>query len=230
MYFFRFKKADSSFFAGTTCIYWTVDFFHYDTSNITRRAGTIFWPATKSFVSLKRQVIALGNTHISPLWRHHWRAGAMVHIQLLRNLVSFRIMWTVFFGVRHSITLVSVLMASVFILRSLWCSKWNLFANSYSKMFSSPPLAIPLPCQIFIGQKKKMKWKKNQKDDMQCYERKKKAVTEDQWQGFQISCYLIRINLLESSPVLKLEMGSWPFTGTNTPPPGPPLRYKTWKE
>ena len=149
-------------------------FFHYDTSNITRRAGTIFWPATKSFVSLKRQVIASGNTHISPLWRHHWRAGAMVHIQLLRNLVSFRIMWTVFFGVRHSITLVSILMASVFILRSLWCSKWNLFANSYSKMFSSPPLAIPLPCQIFIGQKEKMKWKKNQKDDMQCYERKKK--------------------------------------------------------
>ena len=55
---------------------------------------------------------------------------------------------------------------------------------------------------------------------MQCYERKKKAVTEDQWQGFQISCYPIRTNLLESSPVLKLEMGSWPFTGTHTPPPG----------
>ena len=48
---------------------------------------------------------------------------------------------------------------------------------------------------------------------------KKKAVTEDQWQGFQISCYPIRTNLLESSPVLKLEMGSWPFTGTNMPPP-----------
>ena len=66
-YHFRFQKADGSFVAGTTCMYWTVDFFHYDTSNITRRAGTIFWPATKSFVSLKRQVIASGNTHISPL-------------------------------------------------------------------------------------------------------------------------------------------------------------------
>ena len=52
---------------------------------------------------------------------------------------------------------------------------------------------------------------------MQCYERKKKVVTEGQWQGFQISCYPIRTNLLESSPVLKLEMGSWPFTET-TPP------------
>ena len=45
----------------------------------------------------------------------------------------------------------------------------------------------------------------------------KKAVTEDQWQNFQISCYSIQTNLLESSPVLKLEMGSWPFT--ETPPP-----------
>ena len=57
-YHFRFQKADGSFVAGTTCMYWTVDFFHYD---------------------------------------------------------SFRRMWTAFFGVRHSITLMSVLMVSVFI-------------------------------------------------------------------------------------------------------------------
>ena len=61
------KRLMIFFFAGTTSIYWTVDFFHYDTSNKTGRVETIFWPATKSFVSLKRQVIASGNTHISPL-------------------------------------------------------------------------------------------------------------------------------------------------------------------
>jgi len=41
-YHFRFQNADGSFVAGTTCMYWTVDFFHYDANNITRLAGTIF--------------------------------------------------------------------------------------------------------------------------------------------------------------------------------------------
>ena len=159
-----------------------------------------FLTSDEVFVCLKRQVTALGNTHISPLWRHHWRASAMVHIQFLRKLVSssFRRMWTAFFGLRHSITLMLVLMVSVFIPWSLWCSKWNFFANTYSKMFSSPPLAIPLPCQIFIGQKKR-NWNKSKSKKMNhqiCNTmREKKPVTEDQWQGFQISCFPIWTNI-----------------------------------
>ena len=135
-------------------------FFCNDTNNITRLAGTILRPGTKFFMCLKRRIFASGNMYISQLWRHHWWAGVMVYIELLKKLVSFRIMYNVFkFGVCHWISWISILMASVLIPRSLWCSKWNLFANTYmySKMFSNPPLAIPLPCQIFIGQKVNLK-------------------------------------------------------------------------
>ena len=134
-------------------------FFYNDANNITRQSGTILGPGTKFFMCLKRRITASGNVYISQLWRHHWWAGVMVYIELMKKLVSFRIMWNVFFGVRHWISWISILMASVLIPRSLWCSKWNLFANTYmySKMFSSPPLAIPLPCQIFIGQKVNLK-------------------------------------------------------------------------
>ena len=51
---FRFQKADDSFVAGMTCIYWKVVFFLNDANNITRLAGTILRPGTKFFMCLKR--------------------------------------------------------------------------------------------------------------------------------------------------------------------------------
>ena len=65
-YHFRFQNADGSFVAGTTCMYWTVDFFHYDANN-NPASWNYFLTSNEVFVCLKRQVTALGNTHISPL-------------------------------------------------------------------------------------------------------------------------------------------------------------------
>ena len=63
-YHFRFQKADASFVTGMTFMDWKVDFFHYDTNNIIRLAGTILKPWTKFFVCLQRKITASGNTHI----------------------------------------------------------------------------------------------------------------------------------------------------------------------
>jgi hypothetical protein len=83
-YHFKFQKADDSFVAGSTCMYWKVELLspmqdlQYNGNNITRLAGTILRPGMKFFCVLKDELLLQGILILylgfSLMSRHHWRA------------------------------------------------------------------------------------------------------------------------------------------------------------
>ena len=191
----------------------------YNGNNITRPAGTIFRPGDEVFLCSKRRITATGNTYIifgifpdvkTPL------ASAVLLIDEKASLVKDNVECVFRSAPLNYVGLIpdgKCIDTTKPLLQQVQPLCIHLFQNVFK-----PTNANPLALLDFYQPNKQTEVKERPKRSSAV--RKKDVLAEHQLQGFQspLSSESLPTNRKQSAPTLKLEKGSWPLTGTSTPP------------
>jgi hypothetical protein len=227
-YHFKFEKADDTFIAGTTCMYWKLELLspmqdlQYDGINIARPAGTIFRPGDEVFLHSKRRITAEGIKYIifgifpdvkTPL------ASAVLLIDEKASLLKDNVKFVFRSAPLNYVGLVpdgKCIDTTKPLLQQVEPLCKHLFQNVFKPTDNNPLASLD-----FYQPNKQTEVV--QRPKRSSAGRKKDPLAEHQLQGlrFQSSLRsesLPATNRKQLAPVLKLDSGSWPLAGTSTPP------------